>query len=876
MNLINQRSIKHLLNSLLLGFLISTLIACYEELDLESLCHPLSSNCAEKDFDGDGVINRLDDFPIDPSCSKNDHQNCGRCGNAFCNIDQECEPIKAEFCNGRDDDGNQLVDDNKALAKKQVGVCQGSLRICVNGKEEDADYQKISDYEEVEGLCDGLDNDCDGTIDENLRDIPLTSKQHGVCEGVLKVCQGRMGYLDQYDQISGYLMEDTSCDGLDNDCDGKLDESVDLMLLEKQLGICEGLREVCALAEGIVIDYEQSNDYQEVENHCDGLDNDCDGVVDEELIDIPLTTNQTGVCMNALKFCDGGNGFVDRYQLLAEYQEIEGKCDGLDNDCDGVVDEELIDIPLTTNQIGVCMNALKSCDGENGFVDQYRFISNYESLEGSCDHLDNDCDGRIDEGILGCCGNGTIDDGEECDDNNVSNTDECLMICQNASCGDGFIQEDIEQCDDGNSVNTDSCTNTCNLARCGDGFVQTGEACDDGNSLNTDGCTNACNLARCGDGFIQASERCDDGVNNSQLPNANCRTNCLLKRCGDAILDMEEGCDDGNLVNADSCTNTCNLARCGDGFVQAGETCDDGNLVNTDSCTNTCNLAQCGDGFVRFGSEQCDDGNRNNGDNCSNSCFITCGANCPAMEMILIQAGSFNMGSNDSGAQPVHSVQIRNDFYVGKTEVTVGQYRACVNAGVCTRTIVEWYCNWTSSVEAKERYPLNCVYWEDARKFARWVGGDLPSEAQWEYTARSMGRNVEYPWGGAFPTCQLANTNFYNALYSETIYCVPLLEGGYTAPVCSTIGGNTAQGVCDMGGNVEEWVLDDWHASYNGAPTNEEAWCNDLGGCSTNSNYRVVRGGSYDSYYLGLRSTSRGFGYGRTGYTGFRVFKSVP
>jgi hypothetical protein len=399
-------------------FLLCSLIiiGCYEALDLDALCHPLNVDCAEKDFDEDGVINRLDDYPFDSTCAKNDINHCGSCVNAcslseFCNIDRMCEKIKMEVCNGKDDDGNMLIDD--ILADIQIGVCGGSLKICNDGHEIEPNYQQISSYEVNEGLCDGLDNDCDGVVDETLSNVPLISNQLGICQGAFKECRGNMGYVDQYDQITGYLIDDTTCDGVDNDCDGKLDESVDLMLLEKQLGLCEGFKEVCALADGIFVDYQQSIDYQEIESKCDGLDNDCDGRVDEGIIDISLTTNQIGVCMNALKTCDGQNGLSDLYHLIPEYQDIDMKCDGLDNDCDGRVDEEIIGIPLNTNQRGVCMNSLKTCDGENGFIDHYETIVLYEHLETQCDQLDNDCDGRIDENIQDCCGNGVIENIEE-------------------------------------------------------------------------------------------------------------------------------------------------------------------------------------------------------------------------------------------------------------------------------------------------------------------------------------------------------------------------------------------------------------------------------------------------------------------------------
>ena len=158
------------------------------------------------------------------------------------------------------------------------------------------------------------------------------------------------------------------------------------------------------------------------------------------------------------------------------------------------------------------------------------------------------------------CGNAQLDEGEACDDGNLSSSDKCLANCKLQSCGDGFIHVGFEQCDDGNADNTDSCLASCRSARCGDGLVQLDvESCDDGNADNTDACLATCETASCGDGFTQ--------------------------------VDVES-CDDGNADNTDSCLATCETASCGDGFTQIDlESCDDGNAVNTDACLATCETA---------------------------------------------------------------------------------------------------------------------------------------------------------------------------------------------------------------------------------------------------------------------------------------------
>ncbi len=223
------------------------------------------------------------------------------------------------------------------------------------------------------------------------------------------------------------------------------------------------------------------------------------------------------------------------------------------------------------------------------------------------------------------CGDGVVENAEECDDGNSVDGDACLNNCMAADCGDGVVEVGVEACDDANMINTDACTTGCALARCGDGFVRAGvEECDDGNDVETDGCRSTCVAAACGDGVLQAGEACDDGnaVNTDACTNA-----CALPTCGDGFVQPGEECDDGNQVATDACLNTCLVATCGDGIVHAGfEQCDDANASNGDACLNSCVTATCGDGFVEAGVEQCDDANADDGDGCRDSCMTaTCG-----------------------------------------------------------------------------------------------------------------------------------------------------------------------------------------------------------------------------------------------------------
>jgi formylglycine-generating enzyme len=137
-------------------------------------------------------------------------------------------------------------------------------------------------------------------------------------------------------------------------------------------------------------------------------------------------------------------------------------------------------------------------------------------------------------------------------------------------------------------------------------------------------------------------------------------------------------------------------------------------------------------------------------------------------------------------------------------------------------------------------HPINCVDWKQARTFAQWVGGDLPTDAQWEYASRSAGKDWEYPWGNAKATCEYAVMSYGCG------------KGG-TWPVCSKKKGNTEQGLCDMAGGVWEWMRDEYK--------------------SYDSSSRMVRGGSWRNNAWYLRSANRDYNSPsyRVNYLGFRL-----
>lgn len=151
------------------------------------------------------------------------------------------------------------------------------------------------------------------------------------------------------------------------------------------------------------------------------------------------------------------------------------------------------------------------------------------------------------------CGNGALNQAEECDDgedNDDTKPDACRTDCKSAHCGDGVLDMG-EACDEG-AANSDeragACRTTCKVASCGDGTIDDGEECDRG-AANSDtdfnACRTSCKEPTCGDGVTDQGERCDEGAHNSDSEPDACRTTCQPARCGDAVIDDGEACDDG-------------------------------------------------------------------------------------------------------------------------------------------------------------------------------------------------------------------------------------------------------------------------------------------------------------------------------------------
>jgi formylglycine-generating enzyme required for sulfatase activity/class 3 adenylate cyclase len=201
-------------------------------------------------------------------------------------------------------------------------------------------------------------------------------------------------------------------------------------------------------------------------------------------------------------------------------------------------------------------------------------------------------------------------------------------------------------------------------------------------------------------------------------------------------------------------------------------------------------------------------------------------------EMVSLSGGTFAMGSDDDPSEkPIHHVRIK-PFAISKFPVTVREWNACVAANSCTFVPT-----------GKDDAPVANLSWTDAQQFVEWLSKvtqkpfRLPSEAEWEYAARS-GTRTKFWWGDQLQA-DTANCKGCNEPYDTS---QPLKVGSLRP---------NPFGLYDMGGNIDQWVNDCWHKNYQGAPSDGSAWVDN------NCVSHVIRSGSWKNDPSYVRPSNR-------------------
>jgi len=294
-----------------------------------------------------------------------------------------------ETCNGIDDDCNGSVDDGFGETTCGVGACQVTVQNCIPGQPPPVCTPEDPSTE----VCNKIDDDCDGMVDNGNpgSGVDCMTGLTGLC------APGKTNCVDGKLICEPNVMPVAElCNNIDDDCDGTIDNGnpgSGNMCPTGQMGEC---------ATGITSCFQGSlvcNAPAPMADVCDGLDNDCDGAIDNHGVGVgdPCMTGIPGECSTG--FTDCAMGVLKCAQ--SKFPEAEA-CDNKDNDCDGMVDEGNPNGGATCTLVG-----LKGACAVGTMMCQAGILTCTQTVQPateSCDSVDNDCDGDVDEGPAINCG----------------------------------------------------------------------------------------------------------------------------------------------------------------------------------------------------------------------------------------------------------------------------------------------------------------------------------------------------------------------------------------------------------------------------------------------------------------------------------------
>jgi YD repeat-containing protein len=337
-------------------------------------------------------------------------------------------------CDGADDDCDGDVDEDYVTVSTScgVGACSSAgLTSCLDGLE--TDNCQPGAPASGDQTCDGVDDDCNGVADQDYVQL-ATSCGLGACQasGGTSCVGGQVT-----DSCSPGLpaSADATCDGLDENCNGLADEGYAPLTTLCGVGACGAVgATTCVIGE--VLDTCQAGAPAASDASCDGTDDDCDGVADEDYASL-TTSCGVGAC-GASGATSCADGAVADSCAPGTPAALDASCDGLDDDCDGAADEDYA--ALTTScGVGACSaSGATSCSGSS-VVDSCA-PNTPAALDSSCDGSDDDCDGVADEDfaptcvgpVARSCVSGAFHD-VQCGDANACNgleTCSGLAVCQ--------------------------------------------------------------------------------------------------------------------------------------------------------------------------------------------------------------------------------------------------------------------------------------------------------------------------------------------------------------------------------------------------------------------------------------------------------------
>jgi hypothetical protein len=379
----------------------------------------------EVDLDRDG-------FLADEDCNDND---------------SAVFPGATEICDGIDNDCDDAIDeevlstfyadvdgDGFGNAEETMESCEGGDGwVGVGNDCDDADAESFPGAAE---RCDGIDNDCDSEIDEEVRSTWYTDSDgdgYGDAESELEDCDPPEGYVSDSSDCDdttavSYPGASEICDYLDNDCDGEVDEEVTTTYYEDSdgdgFGLADSTTEDCSEPSGYAAvaddcDDDEAEIHPDATEYCDEVDNDCDGVVDEDDAADASTWyldadgDGFGDAATTMAACEAPSGYLDDASDCDDtdssiHPDATEYCDEVDNDCDGTVDnDDAADAStwyadLDGDGYGDLDNTTTACEQPSDYVDDDSDCADSDadawpgstSTETPGDGIDTDCDGN--------------------------------------------------------------------------------------------------------------------------------------------------------------------------------------------------------------------------------------------------------------------------------------------------------------------------------------------------------------------------------------------------------------------------------------------------------------------------------------------------
>lgn len=319
-------------------------------------------------------------------------------------------PGSTEVCDGVDNDCDKNTDEGCTCTdydKDGYDTC-GTGEMGDDGKPEDCNDKSWDRYPGAVEVCDGVDNDCDGVIDESgVCCNDGDSDSYDTCALGSEGDDGKVFDCDDANQYKNPGAMET-CDNIDNNCNGKIDELCD----EDNDEYCSNKMKIYNLPVSIcpktnVSGGSNGNDCNDSDYNlnpgmiekCDGADNDCDGTVDENCSCVNGKTQScgvdTGACQSGTQTCS--NGFWG--ECVGEIKAIAEVCgDKIDNDCDGIADENCSTCADNDNDgYDNCAIGASGDDGKAIDCNDNEQWANPGGTE-TCDSVDNNCNGQTDEG----------------------------------------------------------------------------------------------------------------------------------------------------------------------------------------------------------------------------------------------------------------------------------------------------------------------------------------------------------------------------------------------------------------------------------------------------------------------------------------------